>query len=59
MSDEKGEWLTLGSPLFLSDSPIIEPDRAPRLGADTVEILRDDLGMSDAEIADLSASRAI
>ena len=59
MSDEKGEWLTLGSPLFLSDSPIVEPDRAPRLGADTVAILRDDLGMSDAEIAGFSASGAI
>lgn len=59
MSDERGEWLTLGSPLFLSDSPIIEPDRARRLGADTVEILRDDLGMTDAEIAELSVSGAI
>src|SRR6476469_3342880 len=59
MSDERGEWLTLGSPLFLSDSPIIEPDRARRLGADTVEILRDDLGMTDAEIAELTVSGAI
>ena len=27
MADEKGSWLTVGSPLFLSDSPMIEPTR--------------------------------
>jgi formyl-CoA transferase len=59
MSDEKGEWLTLGSPLFLSDSPIVEPTRAPKLGAHTLEILREDLGLTDAEIDAFSAAGAI
>jgi crotonobetainyl-CoA:carnitine CoA-transferase CaiB-like acyl-CoA transferase len=48
MKDERGDWLTLGSPLFLSDSPIVEPTRAPRLGADTDDILRSELGMSES-----------
>ena len=53
MSDERGEWMTLGSPLFLSDSPMAEPTRAPGLGADTDRILGDELGMNDEEIAEL------
>lgn len=59
MKDERGEWLTLGSPLFLSDSPLVEPDRARGLGADTDDILRDDLGMTDEQIADLRSCRVI
>lgn len=59
MSDEHGPWLTLGSPLFLSDSPIVEPERAPSLGAHTEQILRDELGMSDAEITELQASGVV
>jgi formyl-CoA transferase len=59
MSDESGDWLTLGSPLFLSDSPIVEPTRAPLLGADTRQILSEDLGMSGEEIDDLYATGAI
>jgi formyl-CoA transferase len=50
MDDDRGSWLTLGSPLFLSDSPMVEPNRAPLLGADTDQILREDLGMSDEQI---------
>ncbi|GAA4403214.1 formyl-CoA transferase [Tsukamurella soli] len=53
MQDDAGQWLTLGSPLFLSDSPIVEPTRAPRLGEDTDAVLRDTLGMSDEKIAEL------
>jgi crotonobetainyl-CoA:carnitine CoA-transferase CaiB-like acyl-CoA transferase len=53
MSDEEGSWLTLGSPLFLSDSPMVEPSRAPGLGADTDHILNEELDMSDEEIAEL------
>ncbi|WP_435111680.1 CaiB/BaiF CoA transferase family protein [Nocardiopsis synnemataformans] len=53
MSDEEGSWLTLGSPLFLSDSPMVEPARAPGLGADTDHILNEELDMSDEEIAEL------
>jgi formyl-CoA transferase len=59
MSDRSGDWLTLGSPLFLSDSPIVEPARAPLLGADTRQILSQDLGMSSEEIDDLYASGAV
>jgi crotonobetainyl-CoA:carnitine CoA-transferase CaiB-like acyl-CoA transferase len=59
MSDETGEWLTLGSPLFLSDSPMVEPYRAPRLGADTDSILREDLGMSDDQISNLHANGVV
>ncbi len=59
MSDGQGPWLTLGSPLFLSDSPMIEPERAPALGAHTEQILRDELGMSDAEITELQASGVV
>jgi crotonobetainyl-CoA:carnitine CoA-transferase CaiB-like acyl-CoA transferase len=59
MEDERGPWLTLGSPLFLSDSPIVEPTRAPLLGAHTEQILRDDLGMNADEIDGLRAAGAI
>lgn len=59
MKDERGEWLTLGSPLFLSDSPLVEPDRARGLGADTDDILRDELRMTDEQIADLRSCRVI
>jgi formyl-CoA transferase len=59
MKDERGEWLTLGSPLFLSDSPLVEPDRARGLGADTDEILRDELGMTEEQIADLYSRHTV
>jgi crotonobetainyl-CoA:carnitine CoA-transferase CaiB-like acyl-CoA transferase len=59
MRDDRGPWLTLGSPLFLSDSPMVEPDRAPRLGADTEQILRQELGMSDEQIAEYRSVGAI
>ncbi|MHA6739756.1 CaiB/BaiF CoA transferase family protein [Rhodococcus erythropolis] len=59
MDDESGRWLTLGSPLFLSDSPMVEPDRAHGLGADTDTILRDELGMTEDEVAALHFEGAI
>ncbi|OZD13138.1 CoA transferase [Rhodococcus sp. 06-156-3C] len=59
MDDESGEWLTLGSPLFLSDSPMVEPDRAHGLGADTDSILMNELGMSEHEVAELRLAGAI
>lgn len=59
MNDERGEWLTLGSPVFLSDSPMIEPMRAPGLGADTDEILRTDLALSEDQIAELHSSGVV
>lgn len=59
MTDERGKWLTLGSPLFLSDSPLVEPTRAPLIGAHTEEVLTDDLGMTAEEIDALRVSGAI
>jgi crotonobetainyl-CoA:carnitine CoA-transferase CaiB-like acyl-CoA transferase len=59
MADEQGAWLTLGSPMFLSDSPLVEPARPPMLGADTQEVLRDELGMDESEIEALRSSGAI
>ena len=55
MADERGRWLTLGSPLFLSDSPMVTPGRAPRLGEDTDSILHNELGLTDENVADLRA----
>jgi crotonobetainyl-CoA:carnitine CoA-transferase CaiB-like acyl-CoA transferase len=53
VTDEQGTWMTLGSPLFLSDSPMAEPERAGALGEHTDSVLAEDLGLSDAEIAQL------
>jgi crotonobetainyl-CoA:carnitine CoA-transferase CaiB-like acyl-CoA transferase len=58
MSDERGSWMTLGSPLFLSDSPMVEPSRPGPIGADTDDILRE-MGMDDTEIEALHASGAL
>lgn len=59
MSDDRGEWMTLGSPLFLSDSPIVEPSRPHLFDQDTDAILIDELKMTEAEVADLRAAGAI
>lgn len=53
VTDERGTFTTLGSPLLLSDSPMVEPARAGRLGEHTDEVLRDELGMTPDEIAKL------
>lgn len=58
MSDERGSWMTVGSPLFLSDSPIVEPTRPGGIGADTDSILRE-LGMDDTQIEELHTSGAV
>jgi formyl-CoA transferase len=58
-NDDSGEWLTLGSPIFMSDSPLVEPTRTRPLGADTDDILTSMLGLSPSEIADLRARKAI
>jgi crotonobetainyl-CoA:carnitine CoA-transferase CaiB-like acyl-CoA transferase len=55
MADEKGSWMTSGSPLFLSDSPMVEPSRPGKIGADTDDILRE-IGMDDTEIEALHPS---
>ncbi len=59
VTDEQGSFTTLGSPLFLSDSPMVEPTRPGRLGEHTEAVLRGDLGMSADEIAELRDTGAI
>jgi formyl-CoA transferase len=58
MADERGSWITLGSPLFLSDSPMVEPSRPGAIGADTDDILHE-IGFDEAEIEELHAAGAI
>ncbi|AKS33714.1 CaiB/BaiF CoA transferase family protein [Mycolicibacterium goodii] len=53
VTDDQGTFTTLGSPLLLSDSPIVEPRRAGGLGEHTAEVLRDELDMTDSEIDQL------
>ena len=52
VTDERGSFTTLGSPLFLSDSPMVEPTRSGALGEHTDDVLTE-LGMSPDEIAKL------
>src|SRR5919206_2965526 len=48
----RGTYLTVGNPIKLSDSPC-EVERSPLLGEHTDEILRDVLGYSSAEVAEI------
>ncbi|MFC9455460.1 CaiB/BaiF CoA transferase family protein [Streptomyces sp. NPDC056983] len=59
VADERGEFTTLGSPLFLSDSPIVEPTRAGGLGEHTEVVLSEELGMAAEEIDRLRAEGVI
>ena len=59
VTDDRGSFMTLGSPLFLSDSPMVEPTRAGELGEHTEEVLTGELGMSANDIAKLRESGAI
>ena len=54
----RGPYLTVGSPIKLSASPV-EVTRSPLLGEHTDEILLDLLGYSESELQDLSLSGAI
>ena len=54
----RGKYLTVGNPIKMSDS-ITEVKRAPLLGEHTDAILRNDLGFSEKEIAEIKASGAI
>lgn len=49
---ERGEYLTVGCPLQLSDSPV-DYQAAPLLGQHTAEILHEVLGLGDEEIDEL------
>jgi len=54
----RGKYLTVGNPIKMSDS-ITQVRRAPLLGEHTDEILRNELGYSDAEVAEIKTSGAI
>ena len=54
----RGKYLSVGNPIKLSDSPS-EVTRSPLLGEHTEVILREVLGMGDAEIAEARAAGAI
>lgn len=55
---ERGEYMTVGCPLQLSDSPV-EYRAAPLLGEHTTEILRGVLGLDEERIAGLQEAGAI
>jgi crotonobetainyl-CoA:carnitine CoA-transferase CaiB-like acyl-CoA transferase len=57
--DGAGEVHVAGNPIKLSASRVPEPARWPALGADTREILRADLGLSDTEQAKLRTDGVI
>lgn len=59
VTDDRGSFMTLGSPLLLSDSPMVEPTRAGEVGDDTDEVLAGELGMTVAEIAALRESGVV
>jgi formyl-CoA transferase len=54
----RGKYLTVGNPVKMSDS-ITEVTRSPLLGEHTEEILKDVLGYSDKEVAEIKGSGAI
>jgi len=54
----RGKYLTVGNPVKMSDS-ITEVKRSPLLGEHTEEILKDVLGYSEAEVAEIKGSGAI
>ncbi|HVI29243.1 formyl-CoA transferase [Hansschlegelia sp.] len=53
----RGKYLTVGSPIKFSNSPV-DVVRSPLLGEHTEEILREVLGYSDNEIAEIEGSGA-
>ncbi len=55
---ERGKYLSVGSPVKLSDSPV-EVTRSPLLGEHTHEILHDVLSYSDKEILNIRDSGAV
>ncbi|WP_329577538.1 CaiB/BaiF CoA transferase family protein [Streptomyces sp. NBC_01361] len=59
VEDEQGSFMTLGSPLFLSDSPMVEPTRSGGLGEHTDQVLTDELGLTADDIAALRDTGAI
>src|SRR5690348_17708608 len=54
----RGKYLTVGNPVKLSDSPC-EVKRSPLLGEHTEEILKNVLGYSEKDLAEIKTSGAI
>ena len=54
---QRGKWFNVGMPIKLSDSPAVIK-RSPTLGEHTDEILREVLGLADADIAAKKAAGA-
>ena len=54
----RGKYLTVGNPVKMSDS-ITEVKRSPLLGEHTEEILKDVLGYTETEVAEIKGSGAI
>lgn len=54
-----GRYLRGSAPLAFSNAPRVPPGPSPRLGADTHEVLRSWLRLSDEEIAQLASERVI
>jgi crotonobetainyl-CoA:carnitine CoA-transferase CaiB-like acyl-CoA transferase len=59
VDDDKGRFITYGSPLFLSDSEMVEPTRIGPLGRDTDRILTEELGYPAEEVERLHSTGAI
>jgi formyl-CoA transferase len=54
----RGQYLTVGNPIKLSDS-VADVRRSPLLGEHTDEVLREVLGYTASEIADIKSSGAV
>jgi formyl-CoA transferase len=54
---QRGKWFNVGMPIKLSDSPA-EIERSPLLGEHTDEILREVLGLHEAEIETMTEAGA-
>jgi formyl-CoA transferase len=55
---ERGEFVTVGCPIKLSDSPV-DVERSPLLGEHNTEVYACELGLADAELVDLQANGVI
>ncbi|MGR3425073.1 MAG: CaiB/BaiF CoA transferase family protein [Sagittula sp.] len=49
----------IASPLFMTETPVTDPIPAPRLGAHTISVLRDLIGLTDDELEDAANAGVI